>query len=174
MPESAQVPIVVVSVVHDDQRGPALGLLHAIPKPFDEAQLVGTVNRLLQLGTRRRVLVVDDDPGVLRLLTAVLSKAGFEILTAPDGRRALDLARREELGLILLDLRMAGLDGFAVLRALKADPGTADVPVVVMTGSEGARAVRSRVLTLGAADFMTKPFHLSRLVEVVRTLTGGN
>ncbi|OGO40592.1 MAG: hypothetical protein A2Z04_02725 [Chloroflexi bacterium RBG_16_57_9] len=117
------------------------------------------------------MLVVDDDPGVRELLSVSLRKQGFEVLTAPDGQTALDLADREAPGIILLDLRMPSLDGFAVLEALKKNPATAGTPVIVMTGSESLKAgARPRVLALGAADFITKPFDMDTLIQEVRTL----
>ena len=76
-------------------------------------------------------------------------------------------------GLILLDMRLPGMDGFAVLQALKKEEATSDIPVIAMTGSPELRTnARARVLTLGAADFISKPFDISMLVEEVKLFLG--
>jgi len=103
-----------------------------------------------------------------------LTRQGFEVLEAADGPAGLALARQAQPGLILLDLRLPGMDGFAVLEELKGDPYTAQLPVVAITGSEGFIAgARARVLALGAADFIEKPLDIDLLIQEVRALTAG-
>ena len=101
-----------------------------------------------------------------------LAREGFEVRLASDGTQALDLMQHEEVGLVLLDLRLPGIDGFTVLERLKQAPATADIPVIVMTGSESLKAgARARVLAMGAADFITKPFDMAAIIDEVQTLT---
>jgi DNA-binding response OmpR family regulator len=115
------------------------------------------------------VLVIDDDTDVRALLERALRRQGFEVETAGDGESGLAQAGARRPGVILLDMRMPGMDGFAVLRALKASKATADIPVITMTGSPDLRTdARARVLALGAADFVAKPFDIDMLVEEVR------
>jgi DNA-binding response OmpR family regulator len=107
------------------------------------------------------------------LLATALRKQGFEALTAPDGETGLLLAEQEQPGLILLDLRLPGIDGFGVLQQLKRSPTTAAIPVIAVTGSEGLwLGARARVLALGAADFIAKPVELKLLIDEIRTLIG--
>jgi putative two-component system response regulator len=117
---------------------------------------------------RARVLVVDDEEINRKLLTRLLS-ADYNVLTAPDGEGALALVEQLDVDLILLDVRLPGLDGFEVCRQLKKMPKTRLVPVVLITGL-GAREHRIRGIHVGADDFLTKPFDAEELHARVASL----
>ncbi|HZF51706.1 MAG TPA: ATP-binding protein [Polyangiaceae bacterium] len=111
------------------------------------------------------VLLVDDDPQSLKLLSDALLGQPFSIAVAIDGEMALRQVRREPPDLILLDAVMPGLDGFEVCRRLQADPATRDIPIIFMTSlTDGV----SRGLDLGAVDYVTKPFVRAELTARVR------
>ncbi|HSG48232.1 MAG TPA: diguanylate cyclase [Longimicrobiales bacterium] len=103
-----------------------------------------------------RVLAVDDDPGTLHLIGTVLDRDGMESFTGATGREALELAAQAP-DLILLDHHLPDLEGLEVCRLLKADPVTADIPVVMLTADHNP-VLEARVLEAGAVDFITKPF----------------
>jgi CheY-like chemotaxis protein len=105
------------------------------------------------------ILVVDDDPTIVRLLTLALEPDGFRVVTANDGKTALDLARREHPALILLDWQMPGADGIEVTQALRRDldPALRDVPVVLITAQSGADNAAAG-FAAGVTDYLTKPF----------------
>jgi len=105
------------------------------------------------------VLVADDDPTIVALLTATLRQDGFRVLTAADGDTALRLARAERPALILLDWRMPALEGVEVTRALRSDPDPylRDVPVVLLTGETGSENTAAG-FAAGVTDYLTKPF----------------
>jgi PAS domain S-box-containing protein len=167
-PATQDIPILVLSVLYDENDSVQFGA-YALPKPIEQEELLATVSEMLHESRRGPVLVIDDDPGVRILLRAALEKRGFEVTTAEDGEKGLAQAREHHPGLILLDMRMPGLDGFAVLRALKDDPATAEIPVIAMTGSPDLKTTaRARVLALGASDFIAKPFDMDMLVEEIR------
>ena len=116
---------------------------------------------------RRCVLAVDDTPSYLMLLNMILQKT-YAVKAAPKGETALKIVRQDPsaVDLILLDIMMDGLDGFAVCRELKADPSTAHIPVIFISGKED-EADREQGLALGAADFLLKPFAADIVLAVV-------
>lgn len=110
-----------------------------------------------------RILVVDDEPEIVALVVYHLARAGYRVSSASSGTDGLELARRERPALIVLDLMLPGLSGYEVLEALHNDPATADIAVLMLTArrEEGDRV---RGLTLGADDYLTKPFSPQELV----------
>jgi CheY-like chemotaxis protein len=116
-----------------------------------------------------RVLVVDDEPDVLLLCRLNLQQRGHELLEAPDGATALQVARAQRPDAIVLDLMLPGMDGYEVLETLRGDPLTASIPVLVLT-AKSLRADRERSHGLGASAFLTKPFLPSELCDLVETL----
>ncbi|WP_437708712.1 response regulator [Sorangium sp. So ce448] len=117
------------------------------------------------------VLIVDDEPRNLRLLRDNLSGWGFEIAAATNGLRAIQLAKEVAPDLILLDVKMEGIDGFETCRRLKTDPVTSDIPVIFMTASTEMNADKVKGLNLGAVEFLLKPFQSEELLARVRVQT---
>jgi signal transduction histidine kinase/DNA-binding response OmpR family regulator/uncharacterized membrane protein affecting hemolysin expression len=113
------------------------------------------------------VLVIDDDPLVCDLMNRLLCKEGYAVIGATDGREGLVLAKSVRPAVVTLDVMMPGLDGWAVLTALKNDPDVADIPVVMVTMTDDKR----RAYALGAVDYMVKPVDPSRLVALFNKLT---
>ena len=110
------------------------------------------------------ILVIDDDPTVHDLMRRFLTKEGFRVAIAPDGKDGIRLARELKPDLITLDVLMAEMDGWSVLTALKADPEIADIPVIILTMFDD----KEMGFALGATDYMTKPINRDRLVNVLR------
>jgi two-component system, OmpR family, phosphate regulon response regulator PhoB len=109
------------------------------------------------------VLVVDDEPEIVALVVYQLAKEGYRVSTAVSGPDALAAVRRERPSLIVLDLMLPGMSGFDVLEQLRADPATRDVGVLMLTARKD-EPDRIRGLTLGADDYLTKPFSAAELV----------
>ncbi|MEK0445120.1 MAG: winged-helix phosphate transcriptional response regulator [Verrucomicrobiota bacterium] len=118
---------------------------------------------------RKRILVADDEPDVLALLSLNLQRAGFEVLRAEDGERALRLAREENPALVVLDLMMPGLSGLEVAKQLKQSPATAGIPVVMLT-AKSEEVDRIVGLELGADDYVTKPFSPREMVLRIQSV----
>ena len=114
------------------------------------------------------VLIVDDEPHILRSLGFVLKRAGLEVLEARSGGEALELAARRHPEVVFLDIMMPELDGYEVCRRIKASEGLASTYVIMLT-AKGEEADRQRGLAVGADDYMTKPFSPSRAVERVKS-----
>jgi CheY-like chemotaxis protein len=168
-PDTNDIPVVIVSVMGDQQEGLRLGAVDYLTKPIDPLRLVSAVNRVLQ--GPGKVLVVDDDRDTRDLLQTALEQRGFSVVLTSSGKRALTLARQEHPNLILLDLKLPGMDGYDVLQRLKSMPETADIPVVIITGSlTDDELKQQKLLSLGAARFMTKPFAVDELVYEIGVL----
>ncbi len=113
-----------------------------------------------------KVLVVDDDPGIVKVVRAYLERDGFQVLVAYDGKKAMHVARHEKPDLVVLDLMLPEMDGWDVCRALRKE---SDVPIIMLT----ARVEESDKLVgleLGADDYVTKPFSPRELVARVRSV----
>ena len=115
-----------------------------------------------------KILVVDDVPENVRLLEAVLVSRGYEVVTANDGLAALERVQTAEPDLILLDVMMPGLDGYAVCSQLRANDDTAVLPVIMVTSSIGQE--KTKAIEAGADDFIPKPFNHDELLTRVRSL----
>ncbi len=117
----------------------------------------------------KTILVVDDEPGIVQIVRDYLDRAGFRVLTAGDGLTALRLARSERPQLLVLDLMLPGMDGLDVARALRQDPLTRKLPLIMLTArvEETDRVIG---LELGADDYLTKPFSPRELVARVRAV----
>ncbi len=116
---------------------------------------------------RRTVLVVDDEPDVLLLCRVNLEFEGYRVIEASDGEQALARLAGEVPDVVLLDVMMPKLDGWAVLERIKADPRTRDVPVVMLTAKVQDHD-QVRGWTAGAAEYITKPFSPLSLSQVVQ------
>lgn len=115
-----------------------------------------------------KILVVDDDPWILDVLVRILLRDGYTPITATNGVEALEMVARAAPDLILLDVTMPRLDGFAVCKQLKDNEATALIPVTMVTGLDD-REHRQRGLEVGADDFLTKPFDQSLLRARIRS-----
>jgi putative two-component system response regulator len=116
-----------------------------------------------------RVLVVDDLAGNVSFSTAMLRRDGYLVSTATNGLDALEAVARDHPDLVLMDVRMPGLDGFEACRALKSDPATRLIPVVLVTALQDTED-RIRGMEAGADDFITKPFNAHELRARMRSL----
>jgi two-component system, OmpR family, alkaline phosphatase synthesis response regulator PhoP len=118
-----------------------------------------------------KVLIADDQPSIRRIIRLTLETGHFEILEAPDGPAALDLARREHPDLVFLDWTMPGMPGIEVCRRLRDDPATETIRIVMLT-ARSQPADRAIATAMGADDYMTKPFSPLELLGAVRDVLG--
>jgi DNA-binding response OmpR family regulator len=114
-----------------------------------------------------QIMVVDDDPDTVSILARHLQREGFTAIEAISGAECLRIVREHRIDVILLDLMMPEMDGFQVCRALKQDPDTADIPVIMITARDDLDA-RAEGMRLGVADFLAKPVFRRQLANRIR------
>ncbi len=118
---------------------------------------------------RKRILICDDDPAILRVLQVNLEVEGYETLLAHHGEEALEVANREHPDLIILDIMMPRLDGYQTAERLKAADDTKHIPVVFLSAKAQASDIE-KGKTYGVEDYLTKPFDPDTLVETIERL----
>lgn len=121
--------------------------------------------------TGKRVLVVEDERNISEAIRFILTREGWQVDVTGDGEKALDTMRLAPPDMVILDLMLPGFSGFDILRALRADPQTHALPVLMLT-AKGQMADRDTAERLGVTRFMTKPFANGDIVAAVRELTG--
>jgi CheY-like chemotaxis protein len=173
-PAIADIPVVVVSMLDERGKGFSLGAADYLVKPVQREALLGTLRRVIvppRVGNwRGKVLAIDDDPLALQLIEAVLGPEGYVVLKATGGLEGIAIAQREKPALVILDLLMPEVDGFEVVKQLRADPLTADIPIVVLTSR--SMDPHERDLLNGKISHLARKATFSRpeFVELVRGL----
>jgi DNA-binding response OmpR family regulator len=117
-------------------------------------------------GSKRKILIADDDPLVASLVTDVLGTQGYNVRSVGDGQEAVNLLRREKFDLVILDVHMPRLEGPQVLEVIRLMPGGKDQGVIMLT-SEGNMSTLIRTCELGIIAYMPKPFSAAKLIEKV-------
>ncbi len=118
---------------------------------------------------RKNILVIEDDPAIQELVVHYLKSQGFAVETARDGQRGLALARKGAADLVVLDLMLPEMDGIEVCKALRQDPKTAALPVLMLT-AKGEETDKVVGLEIGADDYVTKPFSPKELMARIKAL----
>jgi len=117
----------------------------------------------------RKILVVDDEPNVIRSLTFVLEKEGYDVSSATNGEGAMAKIQESKPNLMLLDVMMPKKNGYEVCKEVKSNPSLSDIHIIMLT-AKGQQADREKGLNAGANEFMTKPFSLKMIVGKVKEI----
>lgn len=117
----------------------------------------------------KKILVVDDERHIVRLVEVNLSRAGYDVVTAYDGVEALESVKSDTPDMIVLDVMMPRMDGFEVLRRLQADPDTQDIPVIMLT-AKAQDADIFKGWSSGVSSYLTKPFNPRELLTFVERI----
>ncbi len=125
--------------------------------------------RTAQQTAKKRILVVDDEPFILKSLAFVLKKEGFEVDTAANGIEALEIIEHRKPDLIFLDVMMPKMNGLELCKKMKDDPQLKDIYVIILT-AKGQESDREKGMMIGADEYMTKPFSPSYVVKRVQDL----
>jgi two-component system alkaline phosphatase synthesis response regulator PhoP len=121
--------------------------------------------------SKGKILVVDDEIYIVHILDFSLGMEGYEVVTALDGEQALEKLKQEKPDLIVLDIMMPKLDGYEVCKAIKSDPETRQIPVILLS-AKGRNVDQKMGFDVGADDYITKPFSPRKLVERINQLLG--
>jgi DNA-binding response OmpR family regulator len=168
-----EIPVVIVSIEEERGKGFALGTADYLVKPVSREELV---NALERVGLKRRprevvtILAIDDDPMALELVDAILSGEGFRVLKAYGGEEGLAVARREMPSLVILDLLMPEVDGFAVVERLRADAATAAMPIVILTSMHLSADEKARLNGQIASLARKGEFSRAAFIELIERL----
>jgi len=119
--------------------------------------------------TKKKILVVDDEKDIINLITDFLEGLDFQVVSASDGDKALQVAVNEKPDLITMDIMMANKDGYETCLLLKENPTTANIPIIVLTGRNSEQAALAAE-SFGADYYLSKPFSLDELASVINQL----
>lgn len=120
---------------------------------------------------KKKILVIEDEPHISKLVKVVLEKKGFEVIQAFVGREGLQKAKSEKPDLIILDVMMPNMDGFQVARTLKSDGLTSKIPIIMLSSAAQFKD-KIKGIESGAVDYLTKPFDNKELLEKVKECLG--
>jgi DNA-binding response OmpR family regulator len=117
----------------------------------------------------KRILIVEDDPSVLRATSYILEKEGYDVITAQNGLEGLKKAREDNPDLLILDVMLPGIDGFEICHNLRGEPETADLPIL-MFSAKGQESDKATGMKMGANDYLVKPVDRIVLLDKVAGL----
>lgn len=170
-PNTTNIPVIILSIVSDEHKAYRLGAADYITKPIDQKKLIETISSALEDMERKKILIVDDDKDIVTLLRKSLRGKGFETCEAYDGLEAIVKVHDSKPDLILLDIKLPGLDGYQVIEKLKKVKDTSDIPIIVMTAYAFDKT-KTDVLNL-AAEAIHKTFSVESLATKVEEILGG-
>ncbi len=174
-PETANIPIIIVSIVDQKQVGFALGAADYLIKPIRKSVLLETIRKHVpyQYDDDAAILLVDDDPKTLELLEETLRLGGYETQSVQSGKRALEVLSSKLVSAVMLDLLMPGMDGFEVIRHIRQDATLKQLPIFVMTG-KSLTAQESALLARDTQALLLKngSWQQQLLAEVERVIQG--
>jgi len=128
--------------------------------------------KMEELSHRKKILVIDDEPELIKAVEIRLKSIGYVVALSYDGRAGIDKAKEIKPDLIILDLIMPIMDGYVVAMELKNDPETKHIPIIILTASQ-REDLKTRCRELGVASFIMKPFDTSDLVNMVNKILRG-
>jgi PAS domain S-box-containing protein len=175
-PVTAEIPVVIISVVPKSEEILVLGAVDYLVKPLEEGELLSCIRRVLdQLDSdsQNKILVVDDEIDIVGWLKHCLTHYGFQVAEAYDGVQALEAVTADKPDLILLDLKMPRMDGRTTIRKLREQEETRHIPIIVLSANPIRDDVeRAQMLGMGVRQFLNKPVTIEQLVAEVQKHLG--
>jgi two-component system alkaline phosphatase synthesis response regulator PhoP len=127
------------------------------------------MENIMDAMNRKKVLIVDDEPGVRQLVTKILSR-DYTVIEARDGEEAINAVHNQKPGIVIMDMMMPKMDGLTACYAIKKDPATKGIPVVMLTAIDQELNKKLSTTVMGANKYMTKPFNAQELLETIKQL----
>lgn len=174
-PETGHIPVVICSALGeaaDLERGFDAGADDYLTKPVVAEELVSRVRAIfagIELGGRERILVVDDSPAVRHMVADSLARQGFDVVTAQDGQDGLERAQATKPEMVITDYDMPRMTGFELVHALKRDPATRDIPVMMLTARDSRRD-QAQMRAAGLTSYLVKPFSVDKCIAMVERI----
>ena len=137
------------------------------PNKKEKIVLVTLSDKSGKRNMAQKILIIDDEKGIIKVLTSRLTANGYEVISATDGIEGLEKAKKESPNLILLDIMMPVMSGYEVIEKLKKDDATKLIPVIMVTAQEGLGHVTKSMSEYGAVDFVHKPFFPEELLKKI-------
>lgn len=178
------IPVVALTshaMLGDDQKAKDAGCDGYITKPINTRSFLSEISPYLKdksqlqpvkenpSNYKPRILIVDDEPNNVKLISAMLYKEPFEIVTAYDGKTALEIINNNKIDLILLDIMMPEIDGYQVTQSVKENINTKDIPIILVTALQGGED-KKRGLNAGADEFITKPVNRVEIIARIKSM----
>jgi hypothetical protein len=172
-PTLSPIPIIVLSIVHMEDEGFIfrLGIAEYLTKPLEPKVLLDSIKRVerVLLRKKKRILVVEDEEEQRQLIKKMIEGEGYTVLEAKDGEEALRIAQRMHPDLLVLDIMLPGMDGYAVIKRMKQHKKTSSVPIIVLTAMNMEQE-KVKALSVGASRYIRKPFSKDVLIEGIKNL----
>ena len=169
------IPVIILSSLADDrniEQGFNVGAAAYVAKSEAHVQLNGAIEKVLKqsfFSRSRFILVVDDSATIRYLVSKALEEAGFQVMTAENGKKALIRIDEQRPDLIISDINMPEMDGIELCKTIHADPNLAGIPLIIMSANSD-RAVMRRLIHWGASGYLVKPFNVDQIVITVQRL----
>ncbi|HVP20330.1 MAG TPA: GAF domain-containing protein [Anaerolineaceae bacterium] len=168
--ETRQIPIIICSILDDEEKGFNLGAADYLVKPFLQEELINTINRLNSDGKISKILVIDDDQTDLRLVEKMLNETKkFQVLLAEGGQKGWEAIQSQAPDAIILDLFMPGLDGFTLLEEMREINEYKDIPVVILTGADLTSEQHAKLAEFGQHLLAKASLQESELLSSLQT-----
>jgi len=167
-PKLADIPVIMLSAKGDADMALSLGATAVLPKPVDAAQLTTEIAMLLSPMPRCHVLLVEDDPDSRTLVTRLLEREGWQYRAASNGKAALRVLRESKPVLMILDLKMAGMNGFELLEVMQKNPEWSGIPVVIVSSMDITQEMKANLTPRVLAILQKGRFNREELADLIR------
>lgn len=154
----------MAAAVESPRAYPSIGYKNKVGLPCVDFQLDGGMIIIMSLG---KILIVDDSADIVEMMSRRLTAQGYEVVSALDSQKALEIAITQKPDIILLDVIMPGLDGISVGRRLRQDPATKKIPIIMVTAKGEREDVVNAIKNVGAVEYIIKPFRIETLLEKI-------